>query len=399
MSKNYRSPSQADRFFSCPGSVQAQEKVGIEQPSSEAAIEGTGIHAVAAHCLSNRIDARSLAGTVFSFDYGSGKERQQHTTLVNDDVIYTVNLYRNTILGLLREAGLPETILEVETYSECPDLPIGKGKFYGGTTDARCIIGTTLHIFDLKGGRGVIVSPEENRQCMSYAVPAVDQLGMFVDKVVLWIIQPRAKEGDYVKSWETTVKRIRDFKEEVRAAIAKTTEKNPEYKQGEWCGWCSAAGSCPVLQKGIMTTAQNAIPKLDRVFPVVKSLTPEQIGKALPALHLLKAYIECLEGYAFTLMKSGVDVPNYVLTRTKKHRAWRDESAIRDFLSKHLAPDEYLTTPTVMSPAKIEKLVDKKLLEPYIHVPEGDLKISLEKDATDHIKRTVDEVFKDVQFD
>lgn len=399
MDKNYTSPSQADRFFPCPGSVQAQEKIGIEQPASEPAIEGTGIHAFAAFCLTNRVDASGYKGQIFPYTYGSGKEKQDHTLLINDDVIYTVNLYRNTILGQLKEAGLPESIIEIESYSECRDIPTGRGKFYGGTTDARCVIGTTLHIFDLKAGRGKIVSPEENKQCMSYALPVVDAMGMFVDKVVLWIIQPRAKEGDFVKSWVTTTKRIKDFKEEVKAALARTREKNPEYVQGDWCKWCTAAGSCPVLQKGIMTTAQNVIPKLDRVFPVVKNLTPEQIGKALPALHLLKAYLEALEGYAFTLLKAGHDVPNYVLTRTKKNRVWRDESAISDFLSRHLSADEYLTTPSVLSPAKIEKLVDPKILEPYVHVPEGDLKISLAKECTEHIKRTVDEVFKDVELD
>jgi len=51
------------------------------------------------------------------------------------------------------------------------------------------------------------------------------------------------------------------------------------------------------------------------------------------------------------------------------------------------------------SPASVEKLVDKAIIAPYVHKPEGDLKIALQKDADEYIKMTIDEVFKDVHFD
>ena len=51
------------------------------------------------------------------------------------------------------------------------------------------------------------------------------------------------------------------------------------------------------------------------------------------------------------------------------------------------------------TPAVVEKLVDKSVLAPYVHKPEGDLKISLEKEAEEYIKRTVDEVFKNINLD
>ena len=297
MPKNFLSPSQTERFLNCAGSVSAQERVKYVPPANPAAIEGTGIHAVAAHCLIKRVDPRDLEGQLFKFDY-DGKE---HSFLVDRDIVYCVLLYISTITRLLREAGLKLSALQVETKDELPDVSIGGGKNFGGTCDARFLAGSTLHIIDLKGGRGIIVDPHENPQCMSYAIRSVELMRMFITKVVIWIIQPRAKEGAFVKSWETTPERILAFKEELKAGIARTQDKNPEFKQGEWCGFCLAAGECPVLQKGIMKTVQKVIPRIDTVFPVVRNLTPEAIGNALPALELLKSFLENLKGVAFTM--------------------------------------------------------------------------------------------------
>lgn len=393
--KNFRSPSQIERLFQCPGSARAQEEVKIDLPHNEAAVEGTAIHDLAARCLKARVNASNFYGADYKIKY----DGTEYDFRVNDDFVYCVNLYRNTILRILKDNGATEDALQIEAYDELPDVEVQKGKKFGGTSDCRFIAGSTLHIFDLKGGRGIIVDPKENKQLMSYAIRSVEQAGMFIDKVVLWIIQPRAKEGEYVKSWETTPEVILAFKEKLKEQIAKSHEKNAPLVTGPECGFCTAAGSCLALQKGIMVGVQKAVPRLDgKIFPVVRSLTPDQVGNALPSLYLLKEYLQTLEDYAFSLLMSGQEVPNFVLSKTKKHRAWGDEQAAIEYLKNHLQEDEFMTHPKLMTPAQVEKLVPKDFLKDYIVQPEGEFKIVMEKEAKDWVKRTAEEVFKNVEL-
>jgi len=395
--KNFRSPSQVERLFQCPGSALAQEKImktGYELPHSPAAVEGTAIHQLAAKCLKEKKNAHEFLGDDLSVDY----DGTQYDFVVNDDFVYAVNLYRNTILKILEENNVTEDALQVEIYESVPDIETAKAKKFGGTADCKFISGSTLHVFDLKGGRGIIVDPVKNKQCMSYAIRAVESAGMFVDKVVLWIIQPRAREGEFVKSWETTPETILSFKEELRAQIDKSKDPKAELKAGDECGFCIASATCPALQRGI-STAVKPVMNEGFKFPIVRELTPENISKALPGLMMLKEFLSQLEGYAFSMLMRGDKVPGYVLTKTNKHRVWVDEDSAVEFLSKHLGQEEFMTSPKLLTPSQVEELVGKELVKDYITKPEGEYKIAPEKEVTEYVKRSVEEVFKDVKLD
>jgi hypothetical protein len=393
--KNFVTPSQAERFFNCPGSVKEQKKIDFEEESSPYAIEGVAVHELAAMCLQKKCFADDFLGEILEIKYGT----EHHEIEVTQDFVDAVNLYRQTILEVLNAEGLDEGVLDVEQYDTLDDVLTEGKKPYGGTVDCRFIAGTTLHVVDLKGGRGVIVSPEENKQCLSYAVKAVEQAGMFIDKVKLWIIQPLAREGDYVKTWETTPERILSFKVELMEAIQRTKAKSPALQQGSWCKWCLAVGNCPAIRGEITKQAGAVMPNIQQYFPSPKTLTGDQIGRALPALYMLKDYLEGLEGYALSLLRKGEDVPNFVLVRGSKNRIWRDEQAVIDFLSSKYDEGKYMTEPKLRTVAQVEKVVGKGELDDYIMKPEGELKITLQKEVKDHINRSVEEVFKDVQFD
>lgn len=385
------SPSQAERFFNCPASVSAQAKIDIIEPSNEAALEGSAIHELAARCLKEDIDPYTLIGETVEVKDNYGDIREY---IVNDDFAFTVRMYRNKILSLLDQHGLTQKALQVETHFRIPEIdPKARG-----TTDCSFIGGGTLYVIDLKGGRGIIVDPEENKQCMYYALRPFIDARMFVKKVVLIIIQPRAKEGDYIKEWETTPARLKQFADELINAIARTRVEKPEFKSGEHCRFCKAQGNCPALQKNLMQTVQNAFPQVDRMFPAVSELTPEQIGNALPALEVLKGFIENLEGYAFSLAKKGVEIPNHTLVRSRKQRRYIDENAVVDAFLEEFGNDVYAER-KLRSPAQLEKIVGKDALSKFVETPEGDLKLMPTKEATEYIQTTVEKAFKDVKFD
>jgi len=385
------SPSGAERFFQCPGSVEAQAKIDIIEPSNPAALEGLAIHELAAKCLKHDIDPYECIGETIEVkdNYSEIVEFE-----VSDDFAFAVRMYRNTILEILSEHGLDQKALQIETSFVLPEVD-SKAK---GTTDCSFVAADTLYVFDLKGGRGIIVSPEENKQCMYYALRPYLDAKMFIRRVVIGIIQPRAKEGEFIKMWETTPARLEKFLLELKRAIALTRVPNPDFIQGSWCKYCRAQGNCSALQKSIVEQVQVAIPNIASVFPKITDLTAEQIGNALPSLEVLKGFIENLEGYAFTLASGGTDIPNYCLTRSKKQRRYKDEQAVVDQFGEQLGDDLYGER-KVRTPAQLEKIVGKEELSDFVFVPEGDLKLVPTKEAQDFVKRSVEEVFKNVELD
>lgn len=385
------SPSGAQRFFACPGSVSAQAKIDVIEPSNPAALEGLAIHELGAKCLREDIDSYDCIGEIIEVE-NNYKEKVEFT--VNDDFAFAVRMYRNTILNILEEHGLTIKALQIETSFKLPEVDDAAM----GTTDCSFIASDTLYVFDLKGGRGIIISPEENKQCMYYALRPYLDAKMFIKKVVIGIIQPRAKEGEFIKMWETTPARLEEFVKELKRAIALTRVKNPDFHTGEHCRWCKAQGNCPALQNSIVQQVQLVAPQIDSVFPKVTELNADQIGNALPALEVLKGFIECLEGYAFTLASKGEEIPNYVITRGKKNRKYKDEQAVVDAFGAEHGSNLY-AEPKLRGPAQLEKIVGKDAIADYIYVPEGDLKLVPTKEAKDFISRKVQDVFADVKVD
>lgn len=392
------SPSQAYRFFNCPGSVQAQAKIDIVEPSSNAALEGIAIHELAAKCLKKDIDPYEFVGDTIEVKDNFG---DVHEFDVTDDFAFAVRMYRNTILNALDLHGVPQSALQVETKCKIPEID----KYAQGTVDCSFIASDTLYVFDLKGGRGVIIDPKENLQCMYYALRPYLDAKMFISKVVITIVQPRAKEGNFIKTWDEntdgnplTPARLEKFALELKEAIAKTRVKNPEFKAGSWCRWCRAEGNCPVNSKEIQSQVQNLSPQIAGSFPSLTTITPEQLGNALPALEAIKGVLENLYGYAFSLASKGIDIPNYSLVRGRKNRRYISEQDVIDEFEGEYGDDIYKPK-EIRSPAQLEKLVGKDELAKFVEVPEGGLKLVPTQEAKDFISRKVEEVFKDVKLD
>lgn len=386
------SPSGAERFFACPGCVQAQAKIDIIEPSNPAALEGLAIHELAYDCLKHDIDPYDKIGETVTV-----KDNYNETIefTVSDDFAFAVRMYRNTILGILEEHSLGQKALQIETKFNLPEVD----KQASGTTDCSFIASDTLYVIDLKGGRGIIISPEENKQCMYYAIRPFLDARMFIKRIIIGIIQPRAKEGEFIKMWETTPARLDAFMSELGLAITKTRVDGPQYMSGEHCRFCTAQGNCPVIQDSIVKQVTLVAPGIESVFPRITDLTSQQIGNALPSLEILKGFIENLQGYAFTLASKGEEIPNYTLSRGKKHRTYKDEQAVIDAFEKQISKTDLYGLPKLRTPAQLEKIVGKEKLNDYVFVPKGDLKLVPTKEATEFISRKVADVFKDVQID
>ena len=84
-----------------------------------------------------------------------------------------------------------------------------------GTADCILLSGNTLHVVDLKYGKGVPVSAEENPQMMLYALGAYQAYSFLYDirNIHLVIVQPRL---DSITEWECSLEELLEFAEYVK---------------------------------------------------------------------------------------------------------------------------------------------------------------------------------------
>lgn len=170
------SPSGAERWVRCPGSVPLSADLPDE--SSKFADEGSCAHEVAALCLTEKHDAAYYIGRVF------------HETEVAEDMAEHVNFYVQTVHDYMTD---PTDDLHVEVRLPITSITGEADAF--GTADA--VILSHMHqeitVIDLKFGKGVKVHADQNLQLAIYALAVLAQYAIVGDwkTVRMVIIQPR----------------------------------------------------------------------------------------------------------------------------------------------------------------------------------------------------------------
>lgn len=119
-----------------------------------------------------------------------------------------------------------------------------------GTVDYTIVKDGTLHIIDLKYGKGKKVTAEDNTQLKLYAWGAYRVLSKLlqIHTIVLHIMQPRInKNGSFLK-WEISVKNLKDWVKCTVSVKAKTALSGTGiFKEGGWCWFCPGKDTCPTL--------------------------------------------------------------------------------------------------------------------------------------------------------
>lgn len=140
-----------------------------------------------------------------------------------------------------------------------PDELFGTADFAGVTPDR------TLHVSDLKFGRGIPVDVRDNSQLLYYALGVyLDLRGKVeIERVRMTIVQPRAAHADGpVRTWEIPVLDLVLWAEDVlKPAIDLICEGDLGklvVREGKWCRWCPAAATtCPLKQLSRVDEAKN----------------------------------------------------------------------------------------------------------------------------------------------
>lgn len=295
------SPSSADRWMTCPGSVRLS--AGIEQPESEYAIEGTDHHEAAAVCLEQNLDARALIGGQLP----SGAK-------LTEEGAEFIQVYLDAVRGYA--AAVKGTIAVEE------EVPIGwctGEKDATGTADAVILSeGPEMIVVDFKYGRRVQVEAQDNRQLRMYAIGELEkhQLWDHYERVRTAIVQPRAggiSEAVY------TIKELRHFAEEVHTAALRVhklrTGKDIDVSNGtlvpsvDACRFCPARAICPALTKKVtegMTLGfadETSIDQMRAGAPLTSE--GDRLGQAMDLTDLMEIWLRAVRARVESELLSG----------------------------------------------------------------------------------------------
>lgn len=326
------SASGAHRWLNCAAFVNLAELVP-PSPDNKYSIEGTRAHACLEKYMSSGLSVNLLK------EYG--EEMVAHAKKATLDIL-NISQYDPTQKThcLLVEEKMDLKFLDSEA---------------GGTVDAAVVEEYgTLYVFDYKYGQGIMVDPKENEQMILYALGIAHKYSYNFSRVVLVILQPRAKTGDTVKMWETSVDELLEWGKRFKKAIIQANAVNPKSTPGDWCKWCPAAAVCPAIGHAALTKARHDFPS------ALTTTSVQNLGKTLKEINKVKIWIKAVEKLAFEELSRGREVEGFKLVPKRGIRKWANPLiAIRE-AARAFGDDAF--TSQLKSPAQLSK-IDKHTID------------------------------------
>ena len=344
------SASSSNRWIHCTPSARLEERVP-EQASIYAA-EGTVAHAKAEQKLRNWKEGHPRRKVKCE-----DGEMDETTTAYRDYVIEVFNEEKKKCEGA-------ELYIEVQL-DLTPWIPDGFG-----TADAIVVSDSTLHVIDLKYGKGVPVYAPHNTQLMLYGAGALNQFEMYFDfqEVKLHIFQPRL---DHVSTYEMYVDDLATWLAMVVKPSADMAWKGEgKQKPGEWCRFCKVKGNCKARALQIKQMNEK-YKQLDAML-----LTDEEVSQILPMLPDIKAWTKDIEEFALSQALSGTHYDGYKVVEGVSRRKIVDQEMVMSVLDQEgYSKEAYMKAPELKTITALEKLVGKKhfteITEGCIEKPQG----------------------------
>lgn len=399
------SPSGAERWFNCPASLWLIKDE--PEQSSEYAKEGTTAHALAEYCFNFNKKADSLLGmktVVNDID-------------VNEEMAEAVQSYVDTVNGI--KSSMSEVLVfDVEQkldFSELLDISTNintmntnyKPEKSFGTADVVLLGDGELQVHDLKYGKGVRVSAENNKQLLIYALAAYYyySLGCKINKISVHIHQPRL---NHYSDFTVTPAELFEFGKQLKekAGIAYNIYLNGPQSDDDFCAgesqcrFCKAAGKCETLANQVAQATEADFENLDDAFVErVDKLENGALANKFKSIGLIKSWITAVETKVQSELQHGNLVPGFKLVIGRQgNRAWVNEEDAENALKSFRLKQDEMYTRKLISPtqalkvlkgsdkriAKLEEIITRSEGKPTV-VPESDKRpaISPADDFTD----------------
>ena len=316
------SPSAAERWLACTRSIRFGEQYADEEKPSEAAEEGTLAHAIAEHHLRKLLENKKILTPP------SLKKNPLYKPAMEEHV----RTYTDTVMDIytgLQMAGQDPMIQVEQKLDLTPWIQEGFG-----SSDAVIIADGTMHVFDLKYGKGIPVSAEENPQLKLYALGCINEFGCLyeISEIVLHIIQPRL---DNISEWNVS----REILEKWGTYVVKPTAKLAYEGKGEFnpgeeqCRWCLGKDRCRARQNYLLTVCQMRFDDLDGHEREPNELTDEEIAVMIGKASEIAKWATGVKEYALDQALSGKVFPGYKLVEGTSRRKIVNEGKVIDIPS------------------------------------------------------------------
>lgn len=328
------SASAADRWMHCPPSARLADQ--YPQTTSSYAEEGTRAHEIAEQCLQTFIDG-TLEPNYAGDDLRIWEELQPYFNWI----VETFNDYKSKS---------EDTLMLLETRVDFSNVvPDGFG-----TGDVIIISGATLHIIDLKFGKGVPVEAALNPQLMLYALGALNLFEDLYDinLVRMTINQPRL---DHISTSFASAPEIRYWGDRKVAPVAKQAyEGKGEFACGDWCRWC------PVKNCKHRATVNQ---KLIEDHPDPAVLSKKDLSSILRQLGQVKSWMDTLTSYATDQILSGEQIPGWKLVEGRSNRKYSSQDEVIAKLRAEDYADAIIFEKKLLGITDMEKALGPKIFK------------------------------------
>ncbi|HMA74026.1 MAG TPA: DUF2800 domain-containing protein [Xanthobacteraceae bacterium] len=342
--------SSAARLVNCPGSTAMLAKLPlVVDRDSSYAIEGTALHTVMERLVAGKVKMTKLPPIV---DTHAGPV--EITLELAHDALEPAMVYWSDF-----KSKVDSWLLETQV--EFPGL---KGAF--GTADliGRAEKANITYVTDWKFGAGegvraVYPDPDNpdyeivNEQLMFYAAAARHTKPKLFPpgcRVILTIVQPRARDHEPITSAEVSLADLDAFAQELRAAVAMTAVADAPIKRGRWCRFQPCQTICPLHTGPLFDLETITTDKNDPVYQAV-------LLDILDAAPTVENLIREARTQAHLILSNGGEVPGWKLVAKRGTRQWTVDAKV--LARKLKLPKSKLYDTTLKSPAGVEKMLPK----------------------------------------
>lgn len=352
------SASKADRWLNCTPSARMEEP--FDDTTSEAAKEGT-----LAHELCELLLAVEL--------HGADADEQERFKLIEANPLYSEAMLQHAedyvvfIMERFNEAKArsKDALISLEQRLNLTDyIPEGFG-----TADAVIISDGLLEIIDLKYGKGVPVSADENRQMMLYSLGALREFDFMYDlhTVRMTIYQPRL---DSISSYPMSTDDLRKWaKDELIPRAKMAFDGEGDFVPGKHCQFCKVKPTCKALADYNLELA-----KYD--FRAADLLKPSEVADILTRKKMFVDWIGAVDDYALAQALNGIKFPGFKLVEGRSNRVITDKAAAATkLIAAGLEADKVYKPQELRGLTELEKAAGKKtfdtILAGLVTKPEG----------------------------
>lgn len=362
------SASGAKRWMACPPSVRLEES--FVDSGSEYAAEGTFAHSLAELLL--RYNNDEISKKAFTTRHNKLKADSFYSQEMQD----YIEDYAKTVWEMVNEvkAKCPDALVLFEQRLDFSDyVPEGFG-----TGDVVIVADDLVNIIDLKYGKGVGVSAEDNPQLRLYGIGAYLEHSMLYDiqRVRMTIIQPRLES---VSVEELSAEELLTWAEtEVRERAALAMAGEGGFAVGDHCQFCKARATCRARADYNMELA-----KLE--FEDPELLSDDEIGEVLRRADDLAHWVKDVSDYALAQALKGAHFVGWKLVEGMSRRKYIDQDTIAMRLTTEGWEDNQIYKPQeLIGITEMTKLIGKEkfeqLLSALVVKPEGKPALVTEQD-------------------